>query len=189
MCRTIIAVLFIAVTLGASVPVVAQVPGLTLIFEPATATDTGASAEYRAIWAADGGRITEAMARRTGLPWREDTVRVVVVEEASSSGYGARPMRLRSSYATDTKRATLIHELGHRLQNHLFLQADEDHPYLFLYLYDVWVELYGAAFADTQVAIESRRRGYFDYAGAWQAALAGSPAGRLAEWRAFLASR
>lgn len=80
-------------------------------------------------------------------------------------------MRLRSNYSRDTKRATLIHELGHRLQTRFFRRSDEDHPTLFLYLYDVWVELYGEQFAVEQVAVESRRRGYFDYESAWNEAL------------------
>ncbi len=98
-------------------------------------------------------------------------------------------MRLRSSYPFDTKRATLIHELGHRLQSRFFGREEEDHPVLFLYLFDVWDELYGAEFADAQVAVESRRRGLFDYETAWSTALALTPEERATRLRDELASR
>ena len=40
-------------------------------------------------------------------------------------------MHLRASYPLDTKKATLIHELGHRLQSDLFHHDEDDHKYLF----------------------------------------------------------
>ena len=67
--------------------------------------------------------------------------------------------RLRGSYPEATKRATLIHELGHRLQNDLFTREEDDHPALFLWLYDVWTALYGPEFARQQVEVESARTG------------------------------
>jgi hypothetical protein len=97
-----------------------------------------AAAEYRAIWARDGARIVAAMQRISGLQFREASIAVRVVTGPSSSGSGTRPMRLRGSYPEATKRATLIHELGHRLQNELFARKEDDHPALFLWLHDVW---------------------------------------------------
>jgi hypothetical protein len=43
------------------------------------------------------------------------------------------------------QKATLIHELGHRhlSQFRSITKDTEDHPLLFLWLYDVWVKLYG----------------------------------------------
>jgi hypothetical protein len=39
------------------------------------------------------------------------------------------------------------------------------------FLYDVWTSLWGKEFADRQVAIESDRRGLYDYETAWKWAL------------------
>ena len=69
-------------------------------------------------------------------------------------------MRLRASYLTNTKKATLIHELRHRVQGR-FRYGDEDHLYLFLYLYDVWV-------TPTDVSLQirkSRSRAHFPATG------------------------
>lgn len=145
-----------------------------------------AAAEYRAIWARDGDRIVATMERMSGLPFRETRVPVRVVTGPSGSGYGERPMRLRASYPEPTKRATLIHELGHRLHGDLFRRGEDDHPALFLWLYDTWVALYGGAFAREQVAVESARTGgRHDYAGMWATALGTDSAGRAAAWRAL----
>jgi hypothetical protein len=162
---------------------------ITLTFVAATAADEAARAEYESIWREDGAAIVRTMEDVSRMVFEEDSIGVVVVEEASSSGFGALPMRMRSSYPLDTKRATLIHELGHRLQNGYFLRDDEDHPALFLYLYDVWVDLYGAQFAEEQVAVESRRRGLYDYEGAWRDALALTREERSRMLREELAAR
>jgi hypothetical protein len=96
-------------------------------------------------------------------------------------------MRMRASYPPDTKRATLAHELGHRLQSGLFRREEEEHGPLFLWLYDAWVALWGREFADAQVAVERRRGG--PYPKAWDDALALTPAERAARWRALVAER
>jgi hypothetical protein len=80
-----------------------------------------------------------------------------------------------------------VHELGHRLQSGFFRRDEEEHGPLFLWLYDVWVQLYGREFADAQVDIEKRRRG--PYPAAWDRALALAPAARAATWRAIVAER
>ncbi len=168
-----------------------QTATLTLVFQAATPDDAAARDEYEAIWQAEGAQIVAAMRNYTGLDFEEseNIVHVIVVEEASSSGFGDRPMRIRSSYPSDTKRATLIHELGHRLHGRFFYRGDEDHPTLFLYIYDIWVDLYGQEFADAQVTVESRRRGLYDYEGAWRDALALSKEQRATRLQDELASR
>jgi hypothetical protein len=88
---------------------------------------------------------------------------------------------MRASYPLETKRATLIHELGHRLQSTLFRYDEQDHGPLFLGIYDVWSRLYGSAFADTQVEVERRRHG--PYPAAWDSAMAVSADERMARWR------
>ena len=162
---------------------------LRLIFSADSEDHAAAAREYQAIWAGEGQSIIDEMERRTGLAFRESEIQVVVREEPSYSGWGDQPMVLRASYPSSTKKATLIHELGHRLHGHLFRQREEDHHHLFLYLYDVWVALYGKEFADAEVAVESQRRGYFDYEGAWQEALAMSESERSETWRVFVESR
>lgn len=157
-----------------------------VVFEAQSPQFEAARAEYEAIWLEDGERIIEALEQRTGVSVEPGTIQVIVYEGVSSSGYKQRPMRMRASYPPDTKRATLVHELSHRLIAEFFYKEDEDHPYLFLFLYDVWVDLWGKAFADAQVEIESQRRGIYDYEGAWKTALALGAEGRAAAWREFL---
>ena len=145
-----------------------------------------AAEEYRRIWAAEGDRMVEAMERTTGLRfvhehYADTNIRANVIERASNSGYRDSPMTMRASYPADTKRATLMHELGHRLMGGLFRREEEEHDFLFLWLYDAWSLLYGSAFADAQVAIEKRRgQRYVD---AWNSALASDSAGRARRWR------
>jgi hypothetical protein len=146
-------------------------------FEPA-------AAEYRAIWSSEGSRMVAAMERFSGLTFQEARIPVRIVAGPSSSGYRDKPMRLRATYPEPTKRATLIHELGHRLQNDLFTKDEDDHPALFLWLYDAWAALYGSGFAKEQVEVESARTGgRHDYAGMWATALAKDSASRAAAWR------
>ena len=84
-------------------------------------------------------------------------IKAIVFEGISNSGYKWKPMRMRASYPPDTKRATLVHELAHRLIADLSSWNLEEHPIIFLFVYDVWVKLWGQEFADEQVAVESER--------------------------------
>jgi hypothetical protein len=148
----------------------------------------GAALEYERIWSEDGPRIIAMMESTSGLrfinPFYADTaITAIVLEQASSSGYRERPMQMRASYPPSTKRATLIHELGHRLQSNLFRRGEPEHGPLFLWIYDVWTRLYGQAFADEQVEVERRRRG--PYPAAWDSAMALSAEQRAARWRAI----
>jgi hypothetical protein len=146
-----------------------------------------AAEEYRAIWAAEGARIVSSMERITGLPWESNAIKAVVFEGISSSGYGDIPMRLRASYPSDTKRATLVHELGHRIFSHFRLPSGvENHAVLFLFVYDLWVELWGQDFADAQVKVELQRGG--PYPAAWESALSTTPAGRAARWKEIVSA-
>ena len=166
---------------------------MLITFVPRSDSFATAAREYDEIWAAEGPRIIAAMERATELsfiyPQFADTaITATVLEKASSSGYRDRSgMELRASYSRDTKRATLIHELGHRLMAGLFRRDEAEHGPLFLWLYDVWVTLYGKRFADEQVAVERRRGG--PYPQAWDEALALSPEERARRWHAILADR
>jgi len=180
--------LFAAFAAGA--PGIAQEPrrpALRLDFVPESSTFVDAAREYERLWAAEGDRIVRAMEEVSGLALRDTAVTVIVYEGVSQSGFRDIPMRMRASYPPDTKKATLIHELGHRLQQGLFRRDEEEHGPLFLWLYDVWVRLYGRDFADAQVQVERRRRG--PYPKAWDEALALSAAERAARWREIVAER
>jgi hypothetical protein len=143
-----------------------------------------AAVEYTAIWRREGARIVATMERISGIrfdspPYADTAIRAIVFEGVSNSGYRERPMRLRASYTEPTKRATLVHELGHRLQVGVAGNEDE-HEVLFLWLYDAWVALWGKQFADEQVLVEKARRG--PYPRAWDAALALSATERAAKF-------
>jgi hypothetical protein len=192
--RLVITALFLGFTTAfAQAP--APRPADTRVFiKFAAASDSFAQAvrEYERIWVTEGPRIVHAMQRLAGLPFVSplfaDTAIVANVREvASNSGFRASPMTLRASYSLDTKKATLIHELGHRLMSGLFRREEEEHQYLFLWVYDVWVVLYGKTFADEQVVIERARRG--PYPAAWDYALRLTPAERAVAWAAIMNER
>lgn len=170
----------------------APVPTVRISFVARDDSLARAAREYQQLWATEGPRIVEAMQRISGLgfvsPDYADTVITAnVLERPSESGYRTSPMVMRASYSFDTRRATLIHELGHRLQSGIFRREEEEHPPLFLWIYDVWVELYGREFADAQVAVERRRGG--PYPAAWDQAMALTATERAARWKAILAER
>ena len=127
------------------------------------------------------------MERATGLRFEPGPIPVVVYEGPSSSGFRDLPMQLRASYPRATKQATLVHELAHRLISELVPKSFETHPIIFLFVYDVWVELWGQPFADEQVVVESGRRGLYDYETAWKDALELTPEERAARFEQFLA--
>ena len=79
-------------------------------------------------------------------------------------------MYLRASYPADDKKSTLVHEHGHRLIAQLRNRPSDldEHRVLYLFLYEVWESLWGKAFADAQVKIESGRTGLYDYESAWK---------------------
>lgn len=147
--------------------------------------------EYRQIWASDGARITAVIQEVSGLTFPVDSVSVEVIDGPSWAGRST--MGMRATYPTATKRATLVHELGHILVGDLVPEdaapgtAPTPHYLLFLFLYDVWVELWGEDFADEQVVVEGRRRGRVDYEGTWRAVLSNDRDARAAELREIIA--
>jgi len=145
-----------------------------------------AGEEYTAIWASEGDRIVEALEAATGLRLEAGPIRAVVCECVSYSGYRETPMQLRASYPAATKQATLVHELSHRLISDVAPESVDQHPVIFLFVYDVWVQLWGKEFADAQVVVESERRGLYDYESAWRDALALGAAGRRDRWLTLL---
>ena len=107
-------------------------------FTPESEKHAQAAREYQDIWSGEGGRIIEAMESVSGLKFVEREVRVIVYEGVSWSGRGSSPMKLRASYPSDVKKATLIHEFGHRLIAMIRKTKEVDeHRALFLILYDI----------------------------------------------------
>jgi hypothetical protein len=166
---------------------IAEGAGATeLIFAPQEPAFSEAVEEYKAIWESEGERIVDALQTATGLRLETGPIRAIVCECVSYSGYGDTPMQLRASYPGATKRGTLVHELSHRLISGVAPESVDQHQAIFLFVYDVWVQLWGKEFADAQVVVESGRRGLYDYESAWRDALALGPAGRRERWRALL---
>ena len=147
-----------------------QAPSIKMTFTPESEKYVEATKQYEEIWKAEGKKMIEAMERVSGLNFSETDIRVIVFEGASNSGYRDTPMKLRASYPEDVKKATLVHELGHRLNSQLQNRPKDidEHRILFLYLYDVWTELYGRSFADKMVEVEKGRKGLYDYEAAWK---------------------
>ena len=152
----------------------AQTSNVTLSFSPEAEKYAEATKQYQSIWQSEGEKIIKAMEEVSGLRFQPMDIRAIVYEGASFSGFKDTPMKLRASYPSmDIKREALVHELGHRLNESIKVRPKDvdDHRVLFLYLYDVWVKLYGKKFADDMVEIEKGRKGLYDYESAWNWAL------------------
>ena len=144
--------------------------------------------EYRRIWAAEGSRIIEAMERITSLEFPDKKIKAEIYEGTSFSGRGNAPMRFRASYLAEEKKGTLVHELGHRMNAQIRTRPQDldEHRLLFLYLYDLYVDLYGKEFADREVEFGKTLKGLYDYEGAWNWALAMSREERLSRFAEVL---
>ena len=167
-----------AFLLGAAAP--------RLSFTPVSPDYAEAAGEYRRLWTVEGGRIAAAMEAVTGLTFPPARVDAIVSEGRPMASFDGRTIRLRASYSPAYKKATLAHEIGHRLAFTLPRGSGlDDHRLLYLFLYDVWTDLYGMDFADRMVSIE-RRIGPA-YEAAWTWALAMSREERQARLRALRA--
>ena len=181
-------ILGIGAILLLSNPAIGQTPARSLQVNFTASADSfrPATAEYQAIWMAEGPRIVATMEKLTGLRFEPGPIEVSVYEGTSFSGDpGGRPMLLRASYPAATKRATLVHELGHRLANDIAVPFDH-HELIFLFVYDAWIDLWGKTFADEQVVVESGRTGLVDYAGIWKKTLMLSADERSRRLRAMI---
>jgi hypothetical protein len=139
-----------------------------IAFKPTSPSFAAAAVEYRGLWESQGPAIVAAMEHVTGLTFPPGRIDVIVSEGRPMTAYDGRTIRLRASYSPAYKKATLVHELGHRLA--LALRRDpglDDHRLLYLFLYDVWTDLYGRDFADRMVRIERRIGPDYDSAWTW----------------------
>lgn len=106
------------------------------------------------IWDADDLRILGAMESVSGLRFETLDIQVIIYGGPSHTGAGeSLPMHLNARYPVGM---TLVHELGHRLNMQVRDRPPDldDHRLLYLYLYDVWTDLYGSRFAQAAVAAE-----------------------------------
>jgi hypothetical protein len=178
--------LSIVLTVSWTLASVSAQPKVTLTFTSQDKNPTFDSAvnEYRQIWTTEGSRIIEAMERITSLKFPDKRITAEIYEGTSFSGRGGAPMRLRASYPADEKKGTVVHELGHRMNEQLKTRPQDldEHRLLFLYLYDLYVDLYGKEFADREVAFGKTLKGLYDYEGAWNWALAMSREDRRARF-------
>ena len=158
-------------------------------FVASTAAHEHAARAYRSIWERDGERIVAALEARTCMPFQETSVAAVIDDAVSHSGGPEHPMGLRASYDLDVKRATLVHELGHR---HLWqlterLDGVDGHQTLYLILDRVWADVWGEEFAAERVRGESTWHASYDYAAAWDWARQMTPDERSRLWNRLLA--
>ena len=143
-----------------------------LSFTPVNSGFAEAADEYRRLWTADGPRIVAAMESVSGLDFPPAPVEAIVSEGRPMATLDGRILRLRASYSPAYKKATLVHEVGHILALGIRGRAElDDHRLLYLFLYDVWTELYGRDFADRMVSIERRIAPSYDEAWTWALAM------------------
>lgn len=141
---------------------------LPVSFTPVSPEYAEAAGEYRRLWQAEGPRIVAAMEAVAGLTFPAEPVDVIVSEGRPMASFDGRTIRLRASYSPAYKKATLAHELGHRLTFAMPNRGGlDDHRLLYLFLYDVWTDLYGRAFADRMVSIERRIGPAYEAAWTW----------------------
>jgi hypothetical protein len=137
--------------------------------------------EYQLIWDDEGLKITETIERISGLTFIETEINALIFEGVSRS----HPLQLRASNSLDEKRATIVHELCHRIcfgNKVRIVNNDEPrlltaHKTIFLILYDVLVDLYGEESALKNVEHESKLSD--EYKQAWEWALKKTPEKRL----------
>jgi hypothetical protein len=142
--------------------------------------------EYKKIWKSDGEKIAETIKKISGFNFRADTYNAIILENKPSASY---PLILLSSYSPEKKKATLIHELIHKVlpRNDAMKRSElENHKVLNLILYEVWTELYGKDFADNAVQGEFL---FGDlYKEAWEYALSFTKEQKREEYQKFVGS-
>lgn len=167
------------ITLVACVLLSAAAPPLK--FSPIRPDFAPSAAVYRVRWQEEGARIAAALERAAGLSFPVQPIEVLIRDGAPMTSLDGRTIRLRAGYPINVWRATMTHELGHRLAIGLGRRAGiDDHRALYLFYYDAMVELYGQEFADRVVGFERRIPGPYDYDAAWTWALAMTRAQRQA---------
>ena len=177
----------------------AQQPGPALSFFAADPEHSASADSARRMWEADGRRIVETLERVTGLRFQDKTITVIMRAAPASSGAAGSPtspLRLDVRYPIPM---SLIHELGHRLNQQLTrLPPDlrtghsglDGHKLLYLYLYDAWVLLYGTEKAEQwrETEREWANLGFDFIRSAWDWAISLGQEGRAARFRDIVAA-
>ncbi len=132
--------------------------------------------EYQGIWNNDGQQIVTSFKNITGLRFFEREINAIVFDKGIPRSH---PMCLRANEKSWVKKSVLIHELAHRLVvgNNITIsnkirsetKSEDVHRFLYLFLYDVWTDVYGGELADKSV---EREKSLSDvYKNAWEWAL------------------
>jgi len=124
-----------------------------------------ATAEYQKIWNEEGERIVNAIESISSLKFKEKFINAMILERPSQS----HPMTLRASLSIKSKKATIVHELCHRLLsgNGIRMKIQDQatelniHKNINLILFDIWNDLFGENFAKENVERESRLGNYY----------------------------
>jgi len=125
--------------------------------------------EYQLIWNKEGLKFIEAIEKTSDLKFVESFINAIVLEWPSNF----RPLCFRASDNLETKKATLIHELCHRLisGNRINIKGKmdslESHKDVDLILYDIWIYLFGEEFAKRHVELECQYRPFYKQAWDW----------------------
>lgn len=159
---------------------------LEMQFVPVESAHQGAVIEYDEIWRQYGSSIVGALEEATGVVLSEEEIEARVWESVSKSGRQGEPMYLRASYPEPTKKATLVHELGHRYLHELNAPNpyEDIHYPLSLLLYRIWADIWGSDFADSQVEVEKARSKRYCRAWRWVRSL--SRQERESKWEAYV---
>lgn len=177
----------------------AQEPRLILRFFAADPEHSALADSARRMWASDGARIIDAMEAVSGLRFQDKEITVIMRAAPASSGAAGNPsspLRVDLRYPIPM---SLTHELGHRLNQQLATRpADlrtghgglDSHKLLYLYLYDVWVGLYGAETADRWRETERgwATLGFEFIRSAWDWATSLGEEGRATRFRSIVAA-
>jgi hypothetical protein len=150
---------------------------MKLNFYPESDIDdySGAVNFFEKFWKEDGDKIIQKWEEVTGLKFYESEISVAIGNFRSQS----HPLSLRFDNEDDIKKATLVHELGHRI---LYKRVKGfgkkssliSHKFLDLVLYDVLLELFEEDFTNKVINWDrtlGMENGQSLYSEAWDFAL------------------
>jgi Glu-tRNA(Gln) amidotransferase subunit E-like FAD-binding protein len=138
---------------------------------------------YKQIWDTDGEKITETIERISRFQFRADVYNAIILDNKPSASY---PLILLSSYTLEQKKATLIHELTHKVLRRTDAMKEselENHKVMDLILYEIWTDVYGEDFAKS--AVEGEQIWSDIYTKAWDYALAFTKEQRKEEYKKY----
>jgi hypothetical protein len=144
---------------------------------------TTAADEYAKIWSENQDSFLKALEKHSGLKFKTKLINAVIYRGISYS----HPMKLDYLYDNDIKKATLMHELCHRLliDNNFKIPygdntTEEIHKLIYLFLYDAWVSILGLEIAEKTKDFELSYN-MLPYVNAWNFAMSFSKEERQIE--------